>query len=61
MPAGNQTLLKQNNQRAIAKYIIEHGPISRADLSKKLAISKPTVSANITALLERDLLMEIGF
>ena len=61
MPAGNQTLLKQNNQRAIAKYIIEHGPISRADLSKKLSISKPTVSANITALIERDLLMEIGF
>lgn len=61
MPAGNQTLLKRNNQRAITNYIIEHGPISRADLSKRLKISKPTVSANVTELIEMNLLQEIGF
>lgn len=61
MKAGNQTLLKKNNQRAIADYIIKKGPISRADLAKYLNISKPTVSANITELMEKNLLMEIGY
>lgn len=41
-------------------YIIKNGPISRADLSKRLKISKPTVSANIMELLEMNLLKEIG-
>ncbi len=61
MDAGNQTLLKKNNQRAIIDYIIKNGPISRADLSKVLKISKPTVSANVTELIQMDLLTEIGF
>ena len=61
MKAGNQTLLKKNNQRAITNYIIQNGPISRADLSKKLKISKPTVSANIAELIDMHLLKEIGF
>ena len=61
MDAGNQTLLKKNNQRAIVETILKHGPISRADLSKKLKISKPTVSANVTELLESNLLREIGY
>lgn len=61
MKAGNQTLLKKNNQRAITEYIINNGPISRADLSKRLNISKPTVSANILELMELNLLKEIGY
>lgn len=61
MKAGNQTLLKKNNQRAITDYIISHGPISRADLSKKLKISKPTVSANMTELINMRILIEIGY
>lgn len=61
MEAGNQTLLKRNNQKAIIDYIITNGPISRADLSKVLKISKPTVSANVTDLMEMNLLKEIGY
>lgn len=61
MKAGNQTLLKKNNQRAITDYIINNGPISRADLSKILKISKPTVSANVTELMDMQLLQEIGY
>ena len=61
MIAGNQTLLKKNNQRAIADYIIKNGPISRADLSKRLNINKPTVSANFAELMELNLLREIGY
>lgn len=59
--AGNQTSLKKNNQKAIMDYIIANGAISRADLSKILKISKPTVSANVTELMENDLIHEIGY
>lgn len=61
MKAGNQSLLKKNNQRAIAEYIIKNGPISRADLSKELNISKPTVSANMADLIDKNILIEIGY
>lgn len=61
MEAGNQTLLKKNNQRSIAEYIIKNGPISRSDLSRTLDISKPTVSANVAELIEQGVLKEIGY
>lgn len=61
MKAGNQTFLKKNNQRAIINYIIKNGPISRADLSKKMKISKPTVSTNVAELINMQLLKEIGY
>lgn len=61
MKAGNQTFLKKNNQRAIVDYIIQNGSISRADLSKKMKISKPTVSTNIAELIDMNLLKEIGY
>ena len=61
MRAGNQTFLKKNNQKAIIDYIIQNGPMSRADLSKKMKISKPTVSTNIAELIDMNLLKEIGY
>ena len=61
MKAGNQSSLKRNNQKAITEYIIKNGPISRADLSKILDISKPTVSTNVAGLIEENLLKEIGY
>ncbi|MEG0570286.1 MAG: winged helix-turn-helix transcriptional regulator [Oscillospiraceae bacterium] len=61
MEAGNQTLLKKNNQKAIINYIISGGAISRADLAKRLRISKPTVSANVFDLIEKKIITEIGY
>lgn len=61
MKASNQSIIKKNNQRAILNYIIENGAISRADLAKKLGITKPTVSTNITKLIDMTVLNEIGF
>jgi len=58
--AGNQGLVRINNQNAIIEYIRDHGPVSRADLSKILKISKPTVSTNVEALLQRNILLEVG-
>lgn len=61
MEAGNQTLLKKNNQRSIVEYIIKNGPISRSELSRTLDISKPTVSANVAELIEQGVLKTIGY
>lgn len=58
--AGNQGLVRINNQNAIIEYIRNHGPISRAELAKCLKISKPTVSTNVEALLQRNILLEMG-
>ena len=60
LKAGNQTLVKINNQNAIIKFIIKNGPISRAELAKRLKISKPTVSTNVEGLLEKNILLEVG-
>lgn len=61
MKAGNQSLLKKNNQQAIINYILKNGAISRADLSKCLDITKPTVSSNVAELISLSILTEIGF
>ena len=58
--AGNQGLVRINNQNAIIEYLRDHGPLSRADLAKCLKISKPTVSTNVEALVERGILHEVG-
>lgn len=52
--------MKESNQRLILKSIKEHSPISRADLSKKLGISAPTISKNADYLIEKGLIYEAG-
>jgi len=48
------------NKNLILKTIRTKGPISRADISRELSISKPAVSKNIKELLEADIVKEIG-
>lgn len=52
--------MKESNQRLILKTIKEYSPISRADLSKKLGISAPTISKNADYLIEKGLIYEAG-
>lgn len=61
MKAFNQSSVKFNNQRVILEYILKNGPISRAELSKQLAVSKPTISTNVNYLIENNILIEDGF
>lgn len=49
-----------NNQRLMIEYLRAYGPQSRADLSKALAISKPSISTNVEGLLAKGILIEIG-
>lgn len=58
--AGNQSMVKKNNQEAIITYLIDHGATSRADLAKQLQVSKPTISTNISQLIEKGIVIEEG-
>jgi len=56
----NNISLKEINKKNILKIIIDVGPISRIDISRRLKISRPTTSAYINELIEDSLIEEIG-
>lgn len=58
--AARQSTIRKNNQALILEYILNHGQTSRADLAKKLKISKPTISHNTELLIEQNILFEVG-
>src|SRR6185503_4428521 len=51
-------LLKDLNERAVLETIRAAGPISRAEISRRAGISKPTVSLALQALLDAGLVRE---
>lgn len=55
-----QTDIKRSNQKLILHFLIDHGPSSRADISKQIYCSKPTVSKNVDELMTKGLLIEGG-
>ena len=56
-PAG-PPLLKHLNERSVLETIREGAPISRAEISRRAGISKPTVSLALQSLLESGLVRE---
>jgi len=52
------TLLNKINQRTILEILLQHGPSSRADVSRYSGISAPTVSKAVASLLDHGLLEE---
>lgn len=58
--AATQSTIRINNQELIIEYILENGKTSRANLSKLLNISKPTISSNAEKLIEKNILIELG-
>ncbi|MFZ5968197.1 MAG: ROK family protein [Bacillota bacterium] len=58
--AGDQSMVRINNQQLIIELVKNEGLLSRADLAKKLNMSKPTISTNIESLLKQGILKEIG-
>ena len=58
--AGNQLMVKENNQQFIIDTLIKKGAASRAELAKNLKLSAPSVSNNIQQLLRQKILLEIG-
>src|SRR5205809_1837976 len=51
-------LLKNLNERTVLEAIRDAAPISRAEISRRAGISKPTVSLALKALLEAGLVRE---
>ncbi|WP_099159715.1 ROK family transcriptional regulator [Virgibacillus ndiopensis] len=60
MHKGNSAYIKQMNSKLILKCIIEEESISRASISKKLSLSKPTVSTIVDQLLKDQWIYETG-
>jgi len=52
------TLLRDLNERAVLETIRAGSPISRAEISRRSGISKPTVSLALESLLQADLVRE---
>jgi len=57
----NQASMKIRNQYAIINAIIQNEQMSRSSLSKKLNLSKPTISTNVDKLLDKGILCERGY
>ncbi|HJC11023.1 MAG TPA: ROK family transcriptional regulator [Candidatus Blautia merdigallinarum] len=60
MPIANQEMIRDNNRRLVLEYIVNNPPVSRADLSKYLNLTKATISAIVQDLIQQNLVLEIG-
>lgn len=60
MILGSQELIRDMNTHLILETILNKGPLSRAELSKLLGLTKATVSAIVQTLLDSFLVVEIG-
>lgn len=60
MPTGNQEYIRDMNRSLVLEAIINHAPLSRADLSKMLHLTKATISNIVQELIDRALVLELG-
>lgn len=60
METGKPEVLSQINRAAIVKLLKQQGNLSRADLTRMLNMSFPSVSSNVKQLLEEEYIIEIG-
>jgi len=56
----DQMLVKKINQKLILNEIVANSPISRAKLSETTGLNKSTVSSQVTTLIDKNLIFEIG-
>jgi predicted NBD/HSP70 family sugar kinase len=54
------TMTKTVNKRLVLDHLLEHNPTSRAEISRQLQLSKPTVSLIIAELIEEGLVKASG-
>lgn len=57
---GDKNFIKEVNEQKVLNLIREEGPISRIDISKRLNLSKTTVSEITNRLLKEGCIKEIG-
>ncbi|WP_026679494.1 ROK family transcriptional regulator [Fictibacillus gelatini] len=56
----NQHVVKKENKALVLNLIIDHSPISRADIAQKSGLNKGTVSSLVAELLEEQFIYESG-
>ena len=42
MSIANQEMIRDNNRRLVLEYLVNHPPVSRAELAKQLNLTKAT-------------------
>lgn len=57
---GSKELIRDINSHLVLEVILNEGPISRATISTKVGLTKATVSAIVSELIEKKLIREIG-
>lgn len=60
MPAGNQEYIRDMNRHLVLETLMNHPPMSRAALAKKLKLTKATISTIVQDLLDKQLVVELG-
>jgi len=60
MALKSQEIIKDMNYHNVLERIISEGYISRADLAKKLGLTKATISSLVQELLDENLILEVG-
>lgn len=60
MITGSQEYIRDMNRKLVLDTIIHNNPLSRANLSKKLHLTKATISAIVQELIDLELVEEIG-
>lgn len=59
-PGGNLSRVKLSNQVAIRKMIYHYGPITRAEISRQLNLTLPTITTNVNTMLSQGILWEVA-
>lgn len=57
-PGGNLPRVKLSNRVAIRKMIYHYGPITRAEISRQLNLTLPTITTNVSSMLAEGILRE---
>ncbi|MCR4807240.1 MAG: ROK family transcriptional regulator [Lachnospiraceae bacterium] len=57
---GSKEMIRDINSHLVLETILNEGPISRASISQKLGLTKATISAIVSDLIDKDLIREIG-
>ena len=60
MITGSKELIRDINAHLVLETILNEGPISRATIAGKLGLTKATISAIVSSLMEQQLVQEIG-
>ena len=60
MVTGSKELIRDINTHLVLETILNEGPLSRAAIAAKLGLTKATVSAIVSVLIEEQMVREIG-